>query len=109
MPYRLKETGESYAQFLKRNRDDERKAKDGLPENKEIRRAWKMEEEFERLSTDPEAQAWGYMNGWGPDEEARLAEVIAKGYKFKSFREYSTVTVHYNLELKVYYRVDSSG
>ncbi len=49
MPFNLKETGESYADWLARNRMQEASAKESLPENKKLKEEWKMEAKIEQL------------------------------------------------------------
>ena len=103
---RLKETGESYDQFLTRVRNEETEAKDYMPENRLQHIEWEKEMEFETMLDDKETVYWGYMNGWGPNEERRYASHLAEGYKFKQIRDMGG-SIYYNLELKVYFRVES--
>lgn len=106
MPYRLIDTGESYEQFLKRNRDVESKAKDGLPENAGLRRMWEMEAEIEALMNDSETVNLGWMNGWGPDEESYYKHLIDAGVKFQKIR-HGSYWEYYNVKEKVVFKVDS--
>ena len=103
---RLKETGESYDEFLTRVRGEERDAKDYLPENRLQHIQWEKEMEFEKMLEDPSTVYWGYMNGWGPLEEKRYADHLAEGVKFTQIRDMGA-SIYYNLELKIYFRVES--
>ncbi len=106
MPYHLKETGESYEQFLKRNRAAESNAKDGLPENEGLRRIWEMEAELETLMNDNETVNLGWMNGWGPDEESYYKHLIDSGVKFKRIR-HGSYWECYNVKEKIVFKIDS--
>ena len=108
MPYKLIETGESYEQFLKRNRQVEAKAKDGLPENSGLRRVWKMEKEIEELLNDKDLVNLGWMNGWGPDEESYYKHLIDSGVKFQKIR-HGSYWECYNVQEKIVFKIDSGG
>ena len=62
--------------------------------------------EFDAMLADKETVYWGDMTGWGPNEERRDADHLAEGYKFKQIRDMGG-SIYYNLELKVYFRVES--
>ena len=104
---RLKETAESYDEFLNRVRSEERDAKDHLPENRLQHIEWEKEMEFEEMMQDPETVYWGYMNGWGPVEEERYRGHLDAGIKFKTIRDRSSGTIYYSPKMKVYFRVES--
>ena len=104
---RLKTTGESYEKFLSRVRGEESRAEKHLPENRQQWQEWQREMELKEMMADKETVYWGYMNGWGPNEERRYAAHVEQGYKFKAVREMGGV-IYYNTELKVYYRAETS-
>ena len=104
---RMLETAESYDQFLTRVRNEEQEAEDYLPENRLQHKEWEKELEFEAMLQDPETIYWGYMNGWGPLEDARYKSHLSSGIKFKMIRDRSSGTIYYNPEIKVYFRVES--
>lgn len=106
MPYNLKETGESYEQFLKRNRKAERKAKNCLPENKQVNRIWKMERELTELLNDKDCQYWGYMNSWDSDKVSMYKHLIEDGVKFSRVRQ-NGYWEYYNVKEKIVFKVDS--
>lgn len=107
MPFRLKDTGESYEQFLKRSRKEEKMAKDCLPENKQLRAYWDAEKELMDLMADPAYEYLGFMNGWADDDFAKLENLKKHGHKFKTIVEGPGLKVCYSLTAKVGYRIDS--
>ena len=106
MPFTFKDTGESYEQWLTRNRGEERQAKKCLPENKSIRRIWDMHEELTKLLEDKEVMNLGWMNSWSKDSESYYKHLISSGVKFKKVRQ-SSYWEYYNVEEKVVFKVDS--
>lgn len=106
MPFNLKDTGESYADWLERNRNQEATAKRSLPENKQLRKAWDMETELTELMEDPDVIDLGWMNGWGPDEESYYKHLIDSGVKFKRLRQGSYWEC-YNVREKIVFKIDS--
>lgn len=107
MPFRLKDTGESYEQFLKRSRREEKMAKDCLPENKQLKAYWEAENELMDLMAKPGYEYLGFMNGWGDDDFAKLENLKKKGHKFKTIVEGPGLRVTYSLTAEVAYRSDS--
>ena len=108
MPYRLKDTGESYAQFLERNRNLERKAKDCLPENRKAKREWDMQEELTKLLEDKETVLMGWMNSFTPDNAALYKHLVESGVQFSRVRQ-NGYWEYYNVAEKVVFKVDSGG
>lgn len=107
MPFELKSTGESYDQFLKRCRKQEKMAKECLPETKFIRRIWKMENELMDLMADEDHEYLGYMNGWGDKEFDRFNSLLNDGHKFNTIHEGRGIKVRYSMTAKIIFRVDS--
>jgi len=107
MPFELKDTGESYEQFLKRSRKQERMAKECLPENRRIRRIWKMENELMDLMADPDHEYLGYMNSWTDKEFDRFKGMLNDGHEFNTITEGRGVKVRYSMTAKVIFRLDS--
>ena len=106
MPFNLKDTGESYAEWLARNRMEEESAKESLPENKRLREEWNMEVEIEQLLNDRDVVNLGWMNGWGPDEESYYKHLVDAGVKFKKIR-HGSYWECYNVQEKVVFKIDS--
>lgn len=111
MPFaeRLKNTGESYHDFLKRLRSQEDKAAKYLPENAKHQKNWD-EDKGEVMSIDDfiDYESWGWMNSWPESKRIKYEKAIDDGFKFNSFKGRG-YWVQYCDELRVYFRVDSSG
>lgn len=62
MPYSFKDTGESYEQFLARNRSLETKAKGHLPENKHIAKEIAMADLYKATLTDVKSRSFAEID-----------------------------------------------
>lgn len=109
MPYRLKDTGESYEQFLERSRKEERMAKKCLPENKQLRAYWDAENDLMDLMADPEYEYLGFMNNWVEPDFKKLEDLKKAGHKFRTIVEGRCLKVCFSMTAKVAYRIDSGG
>ena len=112
MPFseRLKSVGESYEQFLARVRSQEVKAQKCLPENKKYRKSWqKAEKETKMTEEFSSYEDWGWMNSWTKEQDQKLKDVQAQGFKFSYIRTSMGYTIGFNRELSVFYRIDTSG
>lgn len=108
MPYKLKETGESYEQFLKRNRRAESRSKDCLPENVKMFEELKMYEELTELLKKDDVVNLGWMNSWSKDSESFYKHLVESGVKFERIRQ-NGYWEYYNVKEKVVFKVDSGG
>ena len=106
MTFSLKETGESYEDFLRRNRQLEIDAKDCLPENRQAKKEWDMHKELTELLEDKDVINLGWMNSFSSDSEAYYRNLIESGVKFKRIRQ-NGYWEYYNVEEKVVFKVDS--
>jgi hypothetical protein len=107
---RLKSTGESYDQFLRRLRKIEDKAGKCLPENKKFYKIWEKEMQETDLFNELENwESWGWRNSWTPEKEEEVKKLNEQGYKFSYYRTSRGYSIGLNRELSVYFRIDTSG
>ena len=105
MPYTFKETGESYDQWLARNRKVEILAKEHLPENVADFRRMDMED-LDMLYNDPNTELWGFMNAWNEDQHSMYKHLKEDGVEFRVVQKRG-YKVYFNVEEGIIFKVDS--
>ena len=106
MPFTFKETGESYEMWLARNRGQEIKAKEHLPENVKRFKEYEMEERIQDLLEDPQTENWGYMNAWSSDEHSMYKHLSENGVRFTKVQR-NGYWLYFNEKEKITFKVDS--
>jgi len=79
VPFSLKSTGESYAEYLKRNRENESKAKHCLPENKKVRKDVKESNIFNSKLSDIKNRCFAELDVKNPKHQSEINDAIRLG------------------------------
>ena len=94
MVYSFKDTGESYEQFLARNRKQEQSAGGFLPENKHIAKEIKMADAYDKALKDVKQRCFEELSA---DTPHGLKELIALQNEGVQITEYIRIGSPYTL------------
>lgn len=106
MPFSFKSTGESYQQYLDRNRAIESKAKHYLPENVKVRKAVKEANVFNSKLEDVKNRCFTELSVKNEKHKDEIKEAIGLGVT-KYERTGSSVVLNVCEEIGIYFYTET--